>query len=651
MAKSDLHIGITADAQGVEKGFKNAVTHTKNLKKDIAQLNREIQEQKGITVEFQNELNRLREKLAKTAATDIKQTRALKKEIEGLTTAIKDNKAGVANLSTQKAALNQKLKDTKTQAGLVSTSFMRMNETARSALPSMGGLIAGFTGMSVAMLVADGVMMLADSLFHFNKVAAETDDFAFKASMKPVMDEMNAALKVSEDFADARQRVNNSFDEGTKEIQKEVTAVSLYYKVATDLNQTYKNRHTALKNLQSIAPDYFNSFDTETILTQNATDAYKLYNKEAAKRIQIAGLISQANAAGIEQAKAQGELLARFGKQAQSLDFSQKIKVSDLEAAGINVDNFTEAIWGQIDAFNYWQGEVNKMVSQASKIGGAIESIAPSASTPKGKKEKEDKTILINAETDAISRRNLAIEYYLSLTEEQKVALNDPVFSTAITSQNDLTKGAEAFIPVKEEEINTWLAYVDALKKADAAAKKLSTEQENLKAFAQGVAGAFDALGSAMADSMIDGLGTAATAMDVFKSEILATIIKLFGMAMANAIAGATASGAALGPAAIFATPAFIATAMGGVTSAFAAAASFKPKGFASGGVIGGNSLTGDKLLAPVNSKEVVLNTGQQNDLMRMLDGGGGSGRLEHRIEGTDLVIWYNRAIKANGRG
>jgi len=58
---------------------------------------------------------------------------------------------------------------------------------------------------------------------------------------------------------------------------------------------------------------------------------------------------------------------------------------------------------------------------------------------------------------------------------------------------------------------------------------------------------------------------------------------------------------------------------------------------FATGGIVGGTSYTGDKILARVNSGELILNQQQQNKLLN--DGGSnGSGTVKFRIEGKDLV-------------
>lgn len=63
---------------------------------------------------------------------------------------------------------------------------------------------------------------------------------------------------------------------------------------------------------------------------------------------------------------------------------------------------------------------------------------------------------------------------------------------------------------------------------------------------------------------------------------------------------------------------AFMAIAMLATIMASVLAVISQAKGFATGGVVGGNSYTGDKILARLNSGELVLNQDQQNKLLNM---------------------------------
>ena len=176
----------------------------------------------------------------------------------------------------------------------------------------------------------------------------------------------------------------------------------------------------------------------------------------------------------------------------------------------------------------------------------------------------------------------------------------------------------------------------------------MSMEQINEIAASVGdsVAGAFDK----MSTGLVESLGLAENGFQGFIKGLVSTVLKLISMMLAQsisqAIAGATASGAASGPAAIFTTPAFIATAVGGVMSAFAAI----PK-FADGGIVSGTTLgmmgeyTGAKqnpeVIAPLNKLEGMLGAKQP----QQVNVGG-----EFRIQGQDLVVALQRADRNRGR-
>ena len=93
--------------------------------------------------------------------------------------------------------------------------------------------------------------------------------------------------------------------------------------------------------------------------------------------------------------------------------------------------------------------------------------------------------------------------------------------------------------------------------------------------------------------------------------------------------------------------------AMGGTVAALAATVMNIPK-FENGGIVGGNSFYGDNVIARVNSGEMILNNGQQNNLFKLLNGSGSnsysSSEVLFRISGSDLVGTLNNYGKKKGK-
>lgn len=133
------------------------------------------------------------------------------------------------------------------------------------------------------------------------------------------------------------------------------------------------------------------------------------------------------------------------------------------------------------------------------------------------------------------------------------------------------------------------------------------------------------------------GATSKAAAADKLASD--ATIIASTQATAGTQVAANTAvagSGAAAAMASIpWVGPALAAAAVAGIIALLATSL---PK-FATGGIVGGNSFTGDRVLAGVNSGEMILNKSQQSNLWRQINSNvGGNNQVEFHISGTELV-------------
>lgn len=93
--------------------------------------------------------------------------------------------------------------------------------------------------------------------------------------------------------------------------------------------------------------------------------------------------------------------------------------------------------------------------------------------------------------------------------------------------------------------------------------------------------------------------------------------------------------------------------AVAATVGAIVAALSQKDK-FATGGIVGGNSYTGDRQTVRVNSGEMILNKQQQANLFNMINSGGtnnlSGGSVKFKVEGKDLVGVLNNYSKSQSR-
>lgn len=122
------------------------------------------------------------------------------------------------------------------------------------------------------------------------------------------------------------------------------------------------------------------------------------------------------------------------------------------------------------------------------------------------------------------------------------------------------------------------------------------------------------------------------------------------GVVTANTAEAASAAGKSVAGIPIVGI-AMAAAAVAGIIALFATL----PK-FARGGVIAGGPSAGDKILARVNSGEMILNQRQQSNLFKALDSGGYGGRsdlsstVSTHVRAKDLVLTINNYLKSKGK-
>lgn len=502
----------------------------------------------------------------------------------------------------------------------------------------------------------------------------------------------NAASEVSslDKLYAAATNVKLSTDERKKAVNELQTVYPAYFSNLKDEIILNGKAETSYKNLREAIFNKSRAIAIDTELQKRANERVEreieLRNQIAdtedkINRLRVNGTkevfkYNAANAEGSTAILTKGQLITRFyevlrAQQAALAKFSKDNLKSDETLFSAKEEYLKKT--GKLE-----ENEAMKLaniVIGTDAIKDSIDALTPGTiayyeSLIKLQQEDQKNNVLSNAEW---LKKQVLIDSYQrkidAITKKQNIKFPKPEspgasdFDGAVPlfSLEDLKGQLDYFQKLREQFSTTAAEYAkltnqinntelrikeiegdEAVKtKIDELSDKQKFLNETAQLTGQGVGDAF----AGMAGQLVESLGLAQSGFGGFISGLLQTVTKLIAMMLASAIsqsiAGATATGTATGPAAVFTTPAFIATAVGGVLAAFAAI----PK-FATGGIMGGNSFFGDKILARVNSGEMIANNDQQRKIWGAMSGGSGSVSIipSIRIKGSDLLVVFDRA-------
>lgn len=210
-------------------------------------------------------------------------------------------------------------------------------------------------------------------------------------------------------------------------------------------------------------------------------------------------------------------------------------------------------------------------------------------------------------------------------------ALGDVEGLKKVNEQLNTIKNTQGELSSQAEELNQ--------KKIDW--EQQQTAMQGVSDIAGSMGNAFSSLGqvfSAVGDESAAAVMQMVTTTLDGVAQVIPQIMALIAAKQGEAMASGTASAASLPfPANIAAIASITAT----IISTFAGIIAAAQK-FADGGIVGGGSLHGDKLLARVNSGEMILNGRQQKRLFDLLDSNGAIGgaqmqTITWKLKGTDI--------------
>ncbi len=450
--QSSINIALSADtsglnknmaqaAQTVEQGAKRmAETSQKageaianalgnmSVRDAIKEVSQAINDQKAITLEYQKQLQSLRDKSAAMSAADIKGQRALRKEIDAVKAAIAGQKLGIADLIQEKKVLEAELQKEIDQEKQLAKATTEANKASKeqktvngATRASLNGLATSFSSVSSIMaIVADdnkelrNALMATNAALNFSAAAMQVRDLSkefgglgnaakdvgnwIKANPYLVAAAAITAIGVAiataeteaEKFARIQAEVNKELADATSSAKANAVSLNAYLDIVNDTTKSEKQRKGALLALKEagIAVDDLN-IKTDAGLRQLNARVQDSINLSIQKAIvdKAASKIAEIELKRIEdineaQKSQNGLMKSLLGERiASAAAASTEVYINQNAAAATQL--YTDAIKNassqvaqltpNVEAANNAQTNYNKGIKQGAKDAASLE--------------------------------------------------------------------------------------------------------------------------------------------------------------------------------------------------------------------------------------------------------------------------------------
>lgn len=420
--------------------------------------------------------------------------------------------------------------------------------------------------------------------------------------------------------------------------------------IARDEQVSKEQRVAAIQELNRISPKYLGNLSLEKINTDEARKAIDLYNESLLRTAKVKA--AQERLTDIQAKIIDAEISGSKARKNLLTDeaFQNKIK-ADAIRKGISVEQAQKELQ---DALNIGSGlRIKNLKDEATALLEIIKanddfnaSLNVTPETPRGDQRQQLTPLKIDANaTSGIYAQNEALKAQIETYKELQAQFPEGSkgyedYANRITQANITIENSMRGLSVDTSGL------------ADTVNETTVKMSSSWQAFKDSAVEIGQAVGSAFegfTSSFVDSLGLASDGFQGFVKGLAGTVIKLISMllsnALANAIAGATQSGTATGPAAVFTTPAFIATAVSGVLAAFASIPKFADGGLAYGPTIGmfgeyAGARTNPEVIAPLDKLRKLINPAGQAIII--------NGELT--ADGNKLRVLLNRTDARNSR-
>lgn len=424
---------------------------------------------------------------------------------------------------------------------------------------------------------------------------------------------MYALSDSTDEAAKAQKRLSDASEKAFEKTIEERSELEQLLRVYNDKNTTDQERLRIQKELVAKYPEYLGQISTEKVEQDKVNAGVSSY----IKLLELKAKAQAFQEMYVEALKKEQKILKDIGSDAD-IFFSMGMATGGKTARQVEAANVAKELAGIKSQWDEIAIAAQKAEQSQSRAFGNV----TSTKTPKAK-----------SATPTIQTKKAVTPSWLLGGQGEFEGVKNQLYFVGIEAKNT----AEAVDTLGTSFTQTSF---EAMKFADSAEQMRRLVESSVEGLAFSIG---DSLGKAMAGEKVSFGNNILLAMADFGEQLGKMMIGI-----GITIEAFKKSLATLNP---------IVAVAGGI-ALVAAAAAVRSKiqnggeGFASGGLIGGNSFTGDRLLAPVNSGEVVLNTGQQNDLLKMVNSGfGGGGQLTAKVEGKDLLFVLNRTRGGFNRG
>lgn len=654
--EEELKVKIIGDSKQLDQSAKEAANSLKELERKANSLKKAISENGKLQAGYVREQRRLNKQLdlgqinstdyAKALArlkkveqeTEVA-TKDLEKELRGVnkasqrisktypkaTKSIKGVKKSTANATPTMLEFNRVIQDAPFGIQGVANNITQLTQNfgylqkqaggTKAALKSLISSFAGPAGILFAVSAVTSLLVTyGDKLFD-----AKTESEKLAEAQEKATEELEKFVKQLEALKKVRL-------EGNKAATDELTTLKLLRRQAQNTTLTTEQRTKAAKKLQELYPKYLENVKTEDILIGNVGDAYQRLTssilakakaqaaadriadnatKELDLQIKLTEKQFELNEQLEKQKRAQRRLASQTPGSLSGVSAGANAS-QDLDAAKNAVKDLREEILSTQGAIQQLQLENIELTDFVDTQGGLqIEDVELTESG----QEAKDKIL----------------EGEFQITGIKGPVSTGPPDETGIEGENSGDLGRYGGFENYTNAIGT---LTDSASEAMKGLTKVVTEETKkqaedflkLEAVAAGVELGLKTGLNTLADAMIQNFDEADSGFERFVASFLANTSKIIAASLsqsiAQAIVGGSTAGAATGPAAVATTPAFVATLVGTVLSAFAAI----PK-FQQGGIVGGGSYVGDKIPILANAGEQVLTRQDRTTLDRVLEG------------------------------